>query len=101
MIPSAFITEWRTRVPWPESYQVEQDLILSRLMVEIANNIAETTPFKAPTTIDHAVASRWWNGEAPIPTFVLDEMMSTKLRALYQRRKGRDLFDLLAGLDRR
>ncbi len=38
MIPSAFITEWRARVPWPESHQVEQDLILSRLMVEIANN---------------------------------------------------------------
>jgi len=38
VIPAAFITEWRSRVPWPESYQVEQDLILSRLMVEIAGN---------------------------------------------------------------
>ncbi len=38
MIPAAFITEWRARVPWPESQQVEQDLILSRLMVEIASN---------------------------------------------------------------
>jgi predicted nucleotidyltransferase component of viral defense system len=38
VIPAAFITEWRARVPWPESYQVEQDLILSRLMVEIAGN---------------------------------------------------------------
>ncbi len=184
MIPAAFITEWRARVPWPESYQVEQDLILSRLMVEIAGNdllggelvmrggtclhklhlprpyrysedldyvrrttgpigpyldqlrevaddvglsvsqvqsarqmvhmildaeatdphgqirikietnIAEITPFKTPITIHHAVASRWWNGAAPVSTFVLEEMMSTKLRALYQRRKGRDLFDL-------
>jgi predicted nucleotidyltransferase component of viral defense system len=184
VIPAAFITEWRARVPWPESYQVEQDLILSRLMVEIAGsellggelvmrggtclhklhllkpyrysedldyvrrtagpigtyldqlravaedvglsvshvdragqmvhvileaqatdphgqirikietNITETTPFQTPTTIEHAIASRWWNGDAKIPTFVLDEMMSTKLRALYQRRKGRDLFDI-------
>ena len=29
-----------------------------------------------------------------MPTFALTEMMATKLRALYQRSKGRDLFDL-------
>ena len=65
-----------------------------QIRIKIETNIAETTPFKTPTTIHHAVASRWWNGAAPIPTFVVEEMMSTKLRALYQRRKGRDLFDL-------
>lgn len=31
---------------------------------------------------------------ATIPTYELDELLATKLRALYQRRKGRDLFDL-------
>ncbi len=31
---------------------------------------------------------------AVIPTYDLDELLATKLRALYQRRKGRDLFDL-------
>ena len=37
-----------------------------------------------------------------IPTFELDELLATKMRALYQRRKGRDLFDLAMGLaDRR
>jgi hypothetical protein len=41
VIPAAFITEWRARVPWPESHQVEQDLILSRLMVEIAPRVRE------------------------------------------------------------
>ena len=46
------------------------------------------------TPIDHEVDSQWWRGVAPVWTFVLAEMMSTKLRALYQRRKGRDLFDL-------
>lgn len=29
-----------------------------------------------------------------IPTYALAELLATKLRALYQRRKGRDLFDL-------
>lgn len=31
---------------------------------------------------------------AELPTYELDELLATKLRALYQRRKGRDLFDL-------
>lgn len=40
------------------------------------------------------VASRWFSGEAAVTTFKIDELMGTKLRALYQRTKGRDLFDL-------
>ena len=31
---------------------------------------------------------------ADVHTFQLDELLGTKLRALYQRRRGRDLFDL-------
>lgn len=41
-----------------------------------------------------AVTNPWFTGEADVTTFLLDELMGTKLRALYQRRKGRDLFDL-------
>jgi predicted nucleotidyltransferase component of viral defense system len=40
------------------------------------------------------VASRWFSGAAPLRTYELDELLGTKLRALYQRKKGRDLFDL-------
>jgi predicted nucleotidyltransferase component of viral defense system len=188
VIPRAFLTEWQRKVPWPDLGQVEQDLILSRLMIEIAENtllgnelvmrggtclhklhlpeprrysedldyvrrtgggvglyldevraiaaavgltvssvdfagpmvhvildaeateapgririkvelnVAETEFFTRTTTIDYAVDSRWWNGSAAIPTFTVDEMMATKLRALYQRRKGRDLFDLWLAL---
>lgn len=35
MIPFAQITQWRNIAPWPDDMQVEQDLILSRLLVEI------------------------------------------------------------------
>lgn len=36
-----------------------------------------------------------WKSQAPwISTYALDELLGTKLRALYQRKKGRDLFDL-------
>ena len=35
MIPDAFITEWRSHAPWQTDEQVEQDLIISRCLVEI------------------------------------------------------------------
>ncbi len=38
--------------------------------------------------------SSWAQGEVTIKAFSLEELLGTKLRALYQRRKGRDLFDL-------
>ncbi len=37
--------------------------------------------------------SEWFSGEADILTYQFEEMMATKFKALYQRRKGRDLFD--------
>ena len=33
-----------------------------------------------------------------LPVYATEELLGTKLRALYQRRKGRDLFDLAAAL---
>lgn len=47
-----------------------------------------------------AVRSDWFTGEAELTTFHLDELMGTKLRALYQRKKGRDLFDVARALER-
>ena len=38
--------------------------------------------------------SDWFTGSANIVTFSTEELLATKLRASYQRRKGRDLFDL-------
>jgi hypothetical protein len=37
------------------------------------------------------VTNPWFTGECDIATFEMDELLATKLRALYQRRKGRDL----------
>ena len=44
------------------------------------------------------VESMWYKQEAELTTYQLDELIGTKLRALYQRRKGRDLFDLYKAL---
>jgi len=41
-----------------------------------------------------SVASRWFSGSTKILTYKLGELLGTKVRALYQRKKGRDLFDL-------
>lgn len=40
------------------------------------------------------VESEWFSGKAEIRTYNINELLGTKLRALYQRSKGRDLFDL-------
>ena len=49
---------------------------------------------KVPFKVD----SMWYKGEAELLTYQLDELIGTKMRALYQRRKGRDLFDLYKAL---
>jgi len=40
------------------------------------------------------IKNEWFSGKADINTYELNELLATKLRALYQRKKGRDLFDL-------
>jgi predicted nucleotidyltransferase component of viral defense system len=194
MLAEAYVTEWSAGAPWPDPVQIEQDLILSRLLIEIANdellgkalafrggtcmqklhlqnpvrysedldyvrtdteprlgpifdafrsiaadiglsehqrnfpnrdsdmaaiwfdaeptagsglirikietNVAETEPFRPFVTRRYDIASRWWNGGAGVLTCDLDDLLGTKLRALYQRRKGRDLFDLWTALTR-
>ena len=184
MIPLDYITEWRTEAPWTATSQVEQDLILSRALVEMFTvpGIGENLAFRGGTALyklhvrpparysedidlvqiaagpiggviddirrvldpwlgtpkrtahegrvilmyrtaseglppallrlkieinsrEHfsvfgherrrlEVRSRWFSGMANVKTFQLDELLGTKVRALYQRKKGRDLFDL-------
>lgn len=44
--------------------------------------------------IPFSVQSDWFSGSCELLTYELDELTGTKLRAMYQRRKARDLFDL-------
>ncbi len=67
-----------------------------RLQVEI-NSREHFTVFGA-VSLPYRVASPWFTGEAQVGTYALEELLATKLRALYQRKKGRDLFDLHLGL---
>jgi len=184
LIPRAHITAWRARAPWPSDAQVEQDLLLSRALVEMFNRpeLAEGFVFRGGTALhklfifpagrysedidlvqaeagpigplldglrkaldpwlgtprwkqghrrvtvvyrfdtsfqpvirmrlkveintrEHfnirgierrpfTVDNPWFQGTTELPVYRIEELLGTKLRALYQRKKGRDLYDL-------
>lgn len=70
-----------------------------RLKVEI--NCYEHFSVLGLTKIPFRVENPWFTGEAQQTTYQFEELLGTKLRALYQRKKGRDLFDLYIALQRR
>jgi len=187
MIPAAYVQEWSTKAPWPDSRQVEQDLIICRALCDLFNSpaLAGKIAFRGGTAINkllfkhplrysedidlvqtqkepigdtvnavrdalswlgkcnrdqagHSmhlifkfspeaapesklklkveintreqqslfqirkypfeVDSEWYRGGSEIASFEPEELFGTKLRALLQRRKNRDLFDLHEGL---
>jgi predicted nucleotidyltransferase component of viral defense system len=69
-----------------------------RLKVEI--NTREITAFDPAASLPFNVANPWFTGSANVQTFSREEMLATKLRALLQRDKGRDLYDLGHALER-
>lgn len=69
-----------------------------RLKVEV--NTRETTAFDPVHSIPFRVENPWFAGTAEAQTFSREEMLATKLRALLQRDKGRDLYDLAHALER-
>lgn len=68
-----------------------------RLKIEI--NSREHFAVYGFSCLPFSVYSRWFEGSCEIGTYELNELLCTKLRALYQRKKGRDLFDLAVALD--
>src|SRR5438045_1585780 len=53
MIPTRYITQWRAYAPWLFERQIEQDLIISRALVELFNDplIAESIAFRGGTAL--------------------------------------------------
>ena len=68
------------------------------MRVKIEINTYETSPARPHRRASYRVESAWWSGTAEVLTFQPEELVATKLRALFQRRKGRDLFDLWVAL---
>jgi len=67
-----------------------------RLKVEI--NTREHFNVLGLTQHNFFVNNQWFSGSCKVTTYHLEELLGSKLRALYQRRKGRDLFDLYKAL---
>ena len=63
-----------------------------RLKVEV--NTFEHFSVLGYVKVPFEMKSSWYTGSCALKTYSLNELMGTKLRALYQRKKGRDLFDL-------
>ncbi|SEF15565.1 nucleotidyl transferase AbiEii/AbiGii toxin family protein [Jiangella alba] len=68
------------------------------LRIKIEVNTHERSPAIPHVRRRHRVESAWWAGAADVLTFQTSELVATKIRALYQRSKGRDLFDLWLAL---
>lgn len=70
----------------------------SPLKLKIEINTREHENLIGLKTYPFAVGNGWYTGEAEIVSFAPEEVFGTKLRALLQRHKNRDLFDLNRGL---
>ncbi len=68
-----------------------------KLKVEI--NTREHTSLLGTRRYPFAMENDWYQGKTEIASFEPEELFGTKLRALLQRRRNRDLFDLHQGLE--
>ena len=71
----------------------------SPLKLKVEINTREHASLFAIKPYPFGVESDWYRGRAEISSFEPEELFGTKLRALLQRRKNRDLFDLQHGLN--
>lgn len=98
--------------PWLGKAEFEQSSVAPKLIFRAAAEDGGTAPLRLkvevttretiahddPLLLEYAVSNDWFSGKAAIPTYSREEMLATKFRALLQRNKSRDLFDLSHGL---
>lgn len=65
-----------------------------RLRLKVEANTREHFSVHGLEQYPFQVKSSWFDGNCRLTTYRIEELLGTKLRALYQRRKGRDLYDL-------
>lgn len=64
------------------------------MKIKIEVNVSERVPFMTPPRLSYEVPFQGAAHSAEIVSFDLNEMLGTKMRALFERDAGRDLFDL-------
>ncbi len=75
-------------------FRIEPEDKSATIRVKVEINTTEITAYEPTIRIPFEVKNPWFTGRADIPTFAREEILATKLRALLQRDKGRDLIDL-------
>jgi predicted nucleotidyltransferase component of viral defense system len=69
-----------------------------KLRLKVETNTREHFTVLGLQQFPFEVKSSWFEGSCNLTTYRLEELLGTKLRALYQRRKGRDLYDIYIAL---
>jgi predicted nucleotidyltransferase component of viral defense system len=77
---------------------IPEDALATSAKIKIEINTREPFSVFGFQQKDFAINSRWFTGSTKIQTYELNELIATKLRALYQRKKSRDLFDIWLSL---
>ena len=70
------------------------DMDAGEIHLKVEINCKEHFSVLPMVRVPFKVENSWFSGECEVLTYELAELTGTKLRAVYQRRKGRDLFDL-------
>ncbi len=65
-----------------------------RMRLKIEINSREHFTVLGHVKVQYSVENPWFSGSANVTTYGINEILGSKFRALYQRKKGRDLFDL-------
>jgi predicted nucleotidyltransferase component of viral defense system len=69
------------------------------LRLKIETNCREHFAVLGWQKTSFSVESSWFTGSCHLTTYAIEELLGTKIRALYQRKKGRDLYDLYHALN--
>ncbi|MCL2716769.1 MAG: nucleotidyl transferase AbiEii/AbiGii toxin family protein [Alphaproteobacteria bacterium] len=110
----AMVDAFRAALPWLGKFNRSQAGHSMRLVFKFAPEVDAAATMKLKIEMNtqerdtllgcrsypFSVNSGWYRGETEIVSFEPEELFGTKLRALLQRRKNRDLFDLYHGLKR-
>jgi predicted nucleotidyltransferase component of viral defense system len=104
----AKLDPWLGSPQWKQShgrvtlyYRFESETLpVTPLKLKVETNTREHFTMLGFRVQKFRVESPWYTGLANVRTYQVEELLGTKLRALYQRKKGRDLFDLSEAVTR-
>jgi predicted nucleotidyltransferase component of viral defense system len=84
---------------YPKIYwkTTSEDGLPIRIKIEL--DTYDNSPYFPVISKELHISNAWYSNSAEIQTFTAEELISTKIRALYQRSKGRDLFDFWLALN--